>query len=397
MTNIDKEAKVHEIAQILATNLETPDIKNSGIGLYTGKLGILLFLAHYAKYFPTKQNHQKLNQCLEECCNNLCNDVIYMHTFCSGLAGAMSSLRLMNENSLIDLDMSEIEIQYKPIMLQQMKIFLHKNPGNYDFMHGALGIALHYKTDPDFIETLVAWLNENANRDKGFTKWPSILNDKGKIGYNIALSHGMSSIILVLSRLYKSGIQQKQIKELVSSTIDYILSQELNRSIYGCCFPSQSTENGDEIYKSRLGWCYGDLGIAVALWQAGKIFNRQDWQDKAVDIMLFTTQRRDPKDNNIIDAGLCHGSSGVAMIFKYMYNETEDERFAETAQYWTDVTLDLAYHQDGLAGYKKFTLEVTPPWKTSYTLLEGISGIGLNLLSLLDIKQRSKWMELFLL
>ena len=312
MTNIDKEAKVHEIAQILATNLETPDIKNSGIGLYTGKLGILLFLAHYAKYFPTKQNHQKLNQCLEECCNNLCNDVIYMHTFCSGLAGAMSSLRLMNENSLIDLDMSEIEIQYKPIMLQQMKIFLHKNPGNYDFMHGALGIALHYKTDPDFIETLVAWLNENANRDKGFTKWPSILNDKGKIGYNIALSHGMSSIILVLSRLYKSGIQQKQIKELVSSTIDYILSQELNRSIYGCCFPSQSTENGDEIYKSRLGWCYGDLGIAVALWQAGKIFNRQDWQDKAVDIMLFTTQRRDPKDNNIIDAGLCHGSSGVA-------------------------------------------------------------------------------------
>lgn len=391
------EGKVHEIARLLASRIEISDIRNSGIGLYTGKLGLLLFFAHYAKLFPDAFNRQILDRYIEECCNDLCNDVIYSYTFCSGLSGAMSSIRLMSELSLIDLDISEIEAQYKPIMLRQMKAFLCCNPGNYDFMHGALGIALHYRTDADFVDMIVSWLDENANRDDGITKWKSILNDKGKIGYNIALSHGMSSVILVLCRLYDAGIKQKQIEELVSGTMGYILSQEIDRTVYGCCFPSQSTENGDDIYKSRLGWCYGDLGIAIALWQAGKTFNRQDWIQKAMDVMLFSTQRRDLKYNSINDAGLCHGSSGVAMMFKYMYDETRNEHFAQTAQYWANATIDLAIHTEGPAGYMRFTLEKDSPWKPSYTLLEGIAGIGMSLMSIFNIDQKSKWTELFLL
>ena len=282
-------------------------------------------------------------------------------------------------------------------MFKQMMLFFSNRPGSFDFMHGAMGIALHFKEDPEFIENAVKWLSENANRDDGFTKWKSVLSDKGQIGYNIALSHGMSSIVLVLSRMYKTGVMQREIEELVESTVGYILSQEIDRSKYGCCFPSQSLENGNEIYKSRLGWCYGDLGVAAALWQAGKTFGRQDWKDKAMDVMWFTTQRRDLKDSSIVDAGLCHGGAGVAMMFKYMYDETGDERFAETANYWADATLDLATHEDRPAEYKRYTLEKTPPWETSYTMLEGIAGIGLILMSMLDMEQKSEWTDLFLL
>ena len=391
------EDKIHEIARLLADGTEISDIKNSGIGLYTGKLGILLFFAHYARRFPNESNSRILDRYTEECCDDLCNNMVYSYTFCSGLAGAMSSIRLMSELSLIDLDISEMETQYKPVMLRQMGIFFNHRPGSFDFMHGALGIALHYKADPDFINKTVNWLDENANRDDGFTKWKSVLNDKGKIGYNIALSHGMSSIVLVLCRLYGAGDRRKQIEELVSGTVGYILSQELDRTVYGCCFPSQSTENGGDIHKSRLGWCYGDLGVSVALWRAGVTFGRQDWKEKALDIMWFTATRLDPKDNGISDAGLCHGSSGVAMMFKYMYDETGEERFAKTAQYWADVTLGLAVHEDGPAGYKRYTLEFTPPWEPSYTLLEGIAGIGLSLMSMLDMKRKSAWTDLFLL
>ena len=107
----------------------------------------------------------------------------------------------MNRLSLIDLDISEVEAQYRTSMLRHMALFLTHRPGNFDFMHGAMGIALHFKDDPEFIENAVKWLSENANRDDGFTKWKSVLNDKGQIGYNIALSHGMSGIVLVLCRL----------------------------------------------------------------------------------------------------------------------------------------------------------------------------------------------------
>ena len=65
---------------------------------------------------------------------------------------------------------------------------------------------------------------------------------------------------------YNAGVMQHEIEELVAGTIGYILSQEIDRSKYGSCFPSQSLENGDEIHRSRLGGCYGDLGVAAALW-----------------------------------------------------------------------------------------------------------------------------------
>ena len=42
-------------------------------------------------------------------------------------------------------------------------------------------------------------------------------------------------------------------------------------------------------------------------------------------------------------------------------------------------------------------LETTPLWKDSYTMLEGIAGIGLILLSTLDMERKSEWADLFLL
>ena len=42
-------------------------------------------------------------------------------------------------------------------------------------------------------------------------------------------------------------------------------------------------------------------------------------------------------------------------------------------------------------------LETTPLWKDSYTMLEGIAGIGLILMSSPDMEQKSEWTDLFLL
>jgi len=50
-----------------------------------------------------------LDRYLKECCNDLCNNIAYLYTFCSELARAKGSFRLMGELSLIDLDISEIE------------------------------------------------------------------------------------------------------------------------------------------------------------------------------------------------------------------------------------------------------------------------------------------------
>lgn len=392
-----KEAIIHEIAKTIADSTNVDLVKKMGIGLYGEKSGIVLFLAHYVQRFPNSKYQETFDYYLEDLCKILTDEMIYSYTFASGLAGAMSALRLMNEQGMISLDISELEEQYKYTMAANMMLFLNRGTGSYDFMHGALGIALHYKNEKDFVELAVNWLKDNAIRENGVTKWKSVFNKEGKLGYNISLSHGMSSILIILCRLYETGNMSKEIEELINGIAGYILSQEIDRSVYGACFPAQSLENGDEIFMSRLGWCYGDLGVAIALWQAGKTLNKPEWQEKALDVMLFSTQRRELNINAINDGGICHGSIGVAMMFKYMYNETKDYRFAETAQYWTDVTLDLAKFDDGLAGYKIYKPDYTPQWQNSYNLLEGISGIGLALMSMLDMDKNDKWTELFLL
>jgi len=78
------------------------------------------------------------------------------------------------------------------------------------------------------------------------------------------------------------------------------------------------------------------------------------------------------------DADFCHGSVGVAHIFSRFYNYTGNENFRKAAEYYYRKTIDMAVHPDGLAGYKHLTDDGLV---TDYSLLEGISGIGLSLIS----------------
>lgn len=95
--------------------------------------------------------------------------------------------------------------------------------------------------------------------------------------------------------------------------------------------------------------------------------------------MLHASQRKDFEKNGIVDAGICHGTAGIAHIFNRFFFETKMPIFKDTANYWIKETLKMATHDDGLAGYKSFYSE--KEWVKEYGLLEGVAGIGLALLS----------------
>ena len=138
---------------------------------------------------------------------------------------------------------------------------------------------------------------------------------------------------------------------------------------------------GDDNYYSRLAWCYGDLGVATSLWQAGKALHNREWQEKALEVLRFSTSRRDIRSAGVIDAGLCHGAASVCMMFHYAYRQTGENLFEEVRDYWFDVTLNMGSRKEGLAGYSAWGGN-EKGWVKEYDLLEGIAGIGLLLLSL---------------
>ena len=136
----------------------------------------------------------------------------------------------------------------------------------------------------------------------------------------------------------------------------------------------------DKLHSSRLAWCYGDLGISVALWHASQALGRKDWEQEAIDTILHASKRRGLVENGVVDAGLCHGTAGIAHIFNRMHGYTGLEELKEASNYWFAETLKMARFEDGLAGFKAWQGNERG-WVNEPGLLEGIAGIGLALIS----------------
>ena len=135
------------------------------------------------------------------------------------------------------------------------------------------------------------------------------------------------------------------------------------------------------------------LGIGLALWKAGKAIGNKDWKEKGLHILLHSTQRRIMSDTLVIDAEICHGSAGIALIFRRMYLDTTIEQFKDATDFWIRQTLRFSENKDGLAGFQTY---MKGEWLGDYSLLTGISGIGLMLLSYLH-EDEQKWDEMLLL
>ena len=70
---------------------------------------------------------------------------------------------------------------------------------------------------------------------------------------------------------------------------------------------------GDYSEPSRLAWCYGDLGIAAVLLSAARAADNATWEREAIQIARLAAQRT-LANSGVQDAGLCHGSAGIAPL-----------------------------------------------------------------------------------
>lgn len=392
----DLEKKLHEIAEALFAALKRNGPNAENPGLLSGQTGVLIFCKHYLHAYPNAAREKVFDACFDRFCDSLTSG-IDLYTYCSGLAGILEGLKYLNERGWLEVDYSDIENHYR----EHLYRFSLSNfdTRNYDFLHGALGVVKFFRDDPEFVNQALDALEKSAEKDGRKYRWVSRLGTEEKYGYNISLSHGISSIVSVLSLLTASGTDTAKRDRILTAACSYILSQEIDPEEYGCHFPSMSLDNApdDKIPCSRLAWCYGDLGVAASLWQAGRVLDIPTWREKAREVFRFSAGRRDMAQTMVQDAGLCHGAAGVAMMFHYMYGRIGDALFSETRDYWLTTTWEMSRFADGIAGYKVWRGSLGA-WKREYSLLEGVAGIGLMLLTALAADpQEDRWMNLLLL
>jgi len=192
---------------------------------------------------------------------------------------------------------------------------------------------------------------------------------------------------------YKFG----DLKKVIYKLINFFLSHERTDEGFLSSFPNYlSLSKEDDTIESRIGWCYGDLGIGYILLLASKTLDDDYLYQRALKILLKASRRRVSNDTFIIDAGFCHGSIGTAHIYNRIYQTTKMQEFKEASFYFYNEALQYSVHLDGFAGYKAWKSDKFGGPEGSMALLQGISGIGLSLISAVSGIE-PKWDKFFCL
>jgi len=368
-------------------------------GLISGKTGSVLFFFYYSRFSGRKHFYNLGNMILEDIFDDI-NNANFYPTMADGLAGiAWAINHFVSTHFVPEEYLSEIhklDHYLADVMIEYLR------SGEYDYLHGGLGIANYMLVDVDRefsrkkLAEAVKILNQLAIQENGSFHWNSVIDHKNNVsGINLGLSHGQASIVYFLLKAYGEKVLTSAGSKMLHGAIQYLLDVQEKRENSSSVFPNWII-NGEPSGESRLAWCYGDPGIGMVLWQAGKILKNKKLESDALMILRKAACKRALDSNGIFDASLCHGSAGLLQIFNRLYQETNDPKFYHAAIYWLSVTLDLSKNENGIAGYKYRNPTKPEGWVNSIGFLEGVAGIGLALLSAVS-DERPSWDECLML
>ena len=372
------------------------------LSLMKGSSGCIVFYSNLFQYQNEEIYLSKIEQLIADSIDDL-NKGYNLTSLSYGIPGFAWTLEYLSLMGVIDIK----EISF----LDDIDTFMYKNmmkginAGDYDFLNSSGGIFWYFLNkkaiNKEYIGTYIDVLYSKAkNIDSDKIAWIVIEQSRGRgkdEEYNLSISHGLSSLIILLAKANMLGIRKSKTKELLEKSLNFLYSQEYNNSNNRFLFPDYIDSSNMKYGGGRLAWCYGDLGIAIALWQAGDALNDKKLKQKASDICLNTTKIRKYEDAGVLDAGLCHGTAGIAHIYNRMYRYTNNPEFKKAANYWIEETLKIATFADGLAGFKVYRTAEYGGYVNEYSLLQGVSGIGLSLLSYVNEKDDPTWDKCLLL
>ncbi|RAJ80331.1 lanthionine synthetase-like protein [Chitinophaga dinghuensis] len=403
---MDDKKLAAAILEDISTELTQFAAEGEYPGLLGGYSGTALFFANYYQ-LTGKESHLDLTYTVIQRSLDAISTMSLSGGHCSGLSGiAWHFLHLAEMGYIdpVDLDETFGDLDTTLAKFMQDEIQIDK----MDFLHQGLGVALYFlarlpsPAARQQLEQLVAALAQHAHKMPAGIAWRDqfstmSLENEDRNMFNLGLAHGNPAIISVLSRIYEKGIAQDIIPGLIGPAVDWLLTTRKATSAPGTSlFPVLIDDNGETAgdVNSRLGWCYGDLGIAQALLDAGERMQKSDWLHYSAEMFTQIATTRDIKNGAVHDACLCHGSAGIALMMQQAGIRLQDNRLLQNAAYWYQTVASQNTWTDGPAGYKFYHY---PNYVSSHNVLEGISGIGLSLIHFLEPDIKPTWASAMLI
>ena len=365
--------------------------------LFSGNLGkVLYFMYRYRTseniYFADLAS-KTLGQVLENIREKK-GKISFTCSLSSGLTGLCFINMLLEDDDFVDLEMDKTFIQFDAIIFE--KACQQIKEGNLDYLHGALGSLYYFsfrvnrnENIPLYIAQMVDLILKAAVIEFDVIYFENMyinkMNDTpGSLNFGFA--HGLSGMVMVLLKVYQTGIARNNVQKLINGFVKFTLSKYQKTNFEKkqfSHFPMTIEHQNQGNYSSFLGWCYGDLNQAIMFYQAGKILNRIDLINVAENISQTALKRTQKKGAFMDNQFFCHGTSGLAQMYHSLEQISEYSIYQEGYQYWLNETMNYLEKLDWYSNADK-------------GLLGGLEGLGLVLMSS-QTDTKTLWDRLFLL
>ena len=262
--------------------------------------------------------------------------------------------------------------------------------GPYDLIDGLTGLGIYAlarwprPAAADCLAEVVGQLAGRARADAGGVCWPTAavalpgqleqLYPGGAVDAGVA--HGMAGILPLLARACALGVGEDTARPLLDGAVRWLL-RHLVDSPAGRTAPALVAA-GVAPAPARSAWCYGDPGVALALLLAGRDTDEPGWELAGTELALRAAGRA-PELTGVSDAGLCHGTAGLAHLFARMHQLTGRPELAAAAVFWLKRTLDMCSPLTDAGGVSPRG-QLGAAWNGP-GVLEGAAGIALALMA----------------
>jgi hypothetical protein len=259
--------------------------------------------------------------------------------------------------------------------------------GDYDLTQGLVGYGVyflerlrgaeHAGQARDGLERVVAHLAATAEPTPDGACWmtaaellPPHLRERWPRGrYDCGMAHGCAGAVALLARAAALPDPPEAARALGERAARWLVARQRAVGELGGRFPALLAPD-QPVEPVRSAWCYGDLGVAVALWRAEHHLGLD--AGLALETVRDGVIRR-TTHFNINDVALCHGSAGIAHLYNRFYQVTRDPALREAALAWYAATL-VADRVEALPGFEL--------WGSRWsTLIDGAIGVALALIA----------------
>jgi lantibiotic modifying enzyme len=363
----------------------SPEINH--ISLMSGFSGIILLLIDLKDHFKDIVDDKIIVNYIKKTFELIENQERVYPTYCAGLAGYGFMLLKIKERNILNPHKHKDTLEQIDGLLEQIDEIVEEQidydifDENYDLLHGLVGLGLYFLERGKSAEVAIVIdkLKETLIRENNTVYWKKF--EKYQVHttvIDLGCAHGIISNLYFLTKVASKN-NDASLHNLIKEIIDFYLNnaQTIDETIYSH-FPHLFIYE-EYITKtivpknSRLAWCYGDVGILYGLYMAAKEIKDVDKSSTIVNMLLNVVKRHKESPEYALDAGFCHGGSGLAVIYKNLYEMSKEESFLKASNFWADKVFKINLD---VADWDFTKLKATDYFENdNYTLLEGLAGV----------------------